>query len=64
MCENLGKSIINENVLHSADSIMHYKGRTNNYLFQLFLKLKGRPQENSSYFSNVEPCTITDAFIK
>ena len=45
---------------------MHYKGRPSNYLFQLFLTLLGRPEENSSYFSNVQPCTITctlDAFI-
>ena len=40
--------IINENVLHSEDSLLHYKGRPSNYLFQLFLKLKGRPEENSS----------------
>ena len=33
-------SIINEIVLHSEDSFMHYKGRPSNYLFQLFLKLK------------------------
>ena len=46
---------------------MHYKGGPSNYLFQLFLTLQGRPEENSSYFSNVQPCTITctlDAFIK
>ena len=47
-------SIINENVLQSKDSLMHYKRRPSNYLFQLFLKLKGRPEENSSYFSNVQ----------
>ena len=67
MRENLRKSIINENVLHSEDSLMHYKGRPSNYLFQIFLKLKGRPEENSSYSSNVQSCTITctqDAFIK
>ena len=60
-------SIINENVLHSEDSLMHYKGHPCNYFFQLFLKLKGRPEQNSSYFSTVPPCTITwtlDAFIK
>ena len=34
-------------------SLMHYKGRPSNYLFQLFLTLLGRPEENSSYFSNV-----------
>ena len=36
-------------------------------LSQLFLTLQGRPEENNSYFSNVQPCTITctlDAFIK
>ena len=56
-----------KNVLHSEDFFMHNKGRPSNYLFQFFLKLKGRPEENSSYFSNVQPCTITctlDAFIK
>ena len=65
--ENLKKSIVNENALNSEGSLMHYKGRPSNYLFQLFLTLKGRPEENSSYFSNVQPCTITctlDAFIK
>ena len=40
--ENLKNNIINENVLHSEDSLMHYKGRSSNYLFQLFLKSKGR----------------------
>ena len=34
-------------------SLMHYKGRPSNYLFQLFLTLLGRPDENSNYFSNV-----------
>ena len=38
---------------------MNYKERPSNHLFQLFLKLKGIPEENSSYFSNVQPCTIT-----
>ena len=68
MRENLKRNtIINENVLHSEDFLMHYKGRPSNFLFQLFLRLKGRPEENSSYFSNVQPCTITcilDAFVK
>ena len=41
-------SIINENV-HSEDSIMHYKGCLSNYLFQLFLRLKGQPEENNTY---------------
>ena len=50
----LRNSIINENVLHSEDSLMHYKGRPSNYLSQLFLKLKGRPEENSSYFSIIQ----------
>ena len=45
--------------LNSKRSLMHYEGRPNNYLFQLFLKLYGRPEENSSYFSNVQPCIIT-----
>ena len=60
-------SIINKNVLHSEDPLMHYKGAPSNYLFQLFIKLKGRPEENSSYFWNVQPYTIIctlDAFIK
>ena len=51
----------------SEVSLMHYKGRPSNYLLQLFLKLKGRPEENSSYFSNGQPSTITctlDAFNK
>ena len=46
---------------------MRYKGRPSNYLFQLSLTLQGRQEENSSYFSNVQPGTITctlDAFIK
>ena len=65
--ENLRTSIINKNVLPSEDFLMHYKGRPSNYLFQLFLKLKGRPEENDSSFSTVEPCTVTctlDTFIK
>ena len=46
--ENLKKnSIINENVLHSKDSLMQ-QGHSSNYLFQLFLRVKGRPKENSS----------------
>ena len=52
MRENLRNSIINENVVLSEDSFMQYKGRHGNYLFQLFLILKGRPEENS-YFSNI-----------
>ena len=59
--------MINENVLHSEDFLMHYIGRPSIYLFQLFFKLKSRPEENSSYFSNVQTCTIMctqDAFIK
>ena len=50
-------SIINENVLHSEDSLMHYKVRPSNYLFQLFLKLKGRPEEKeaiSQMFNHVQ----------
>ena len=65
MREKSKKKIINENLLHSEDSLNHYRGRPSNYLFQLFLKLKGRPEENSSYFSNVQTCKITctlDAF--
>ena len=57
---------LNETVPLYEDSLMHYKGRPSNYLFQVFLKLKGQPVENSSCFSNVQPCTITctlDAFI-
>ena len=67
LCAKIERNgIINENVLHCEDSLMHYKGHPSNYLFQFFLKLKGRSEENSSYFSNVQPCTITcalDAFI-
>ena len=62
----LRNSIVNENAFNSERSLMHYKGRPSNYLFQLFLILLGRPEENSSYFSNVQLCTITctqDAFI-
>ena len=51
MREILKNSIVNENVLNSEHSFMHYKGRPSNYLFQLFLTLKGRPKENSGYFS-------------
>ena len=32
-------SIVNENALHSDESLVHYKGRPSNYLFQLFLTL-------------------------
>ena len=53
------KDIVNGNRLNSEGSLMHYKGRLSNYLLQLFLTLLGRPEENSSYFSNVQPCTIT-----
>ena len=52
-------SIVNENALNSEDSLKHNKVRPSNYLFQLFLTLSGRAEENSSYFSNVQPCTIT-----
>ena len=58
MRRNLDKGIVNEYALNSEGSLMHYKGRLINYLFQLFLKLYGRPEENSSYFSNVQPYTI------
>ena len=37
--ENLKKSIVDENVLKSERSLMHYKGRPSSYLFQLFLTL-------------------------
>ena len=37
---------------------MHYRVRPSNHLFQLFLTFLGRPEENSSYFSHVQPCTI------
>ena len=70
MCFNTERSkekkLRNENVLQSEDSFMHYKGRPSNYMFHLLLKLEGRREENSCYFSNVQPCTITctlDAFI-
>ena len=42
---------------------MHNEVRPSNYFFQLFPKLLGRTDVNSSYFSNVEPC-ILSAFIK
>ena len=35
----LRNSIINENALNSERSLMHYKGRPSNYLFQLFFTL-------------------------
>ena len=63
----LKNSIVNQNKLSSVGSLMHYKECPSNYLFHLFLTLYGRPEENSSYFSNVQPCTMTctlDAFIK
>ena len=65
--ENLKNSIVNENALNSEGALKYNKVRPSNYLFQLFLTLQGRPEANSSYFSNVQPCTITctwDAFIK
>ena len=65
--ENLKNSIVNENALDSEGALKYNKVRPSNYLFQLFLTLLGRPEENSSYFSYVQPCTITctwDAFIK
>ena len=52
-------SIVNQSALSSERPLMHYKGRPSNYLFQLFFTLIGRPEENSSYFSNILPCTIT-----
>ena len=64
--ENLKNSIVNENALNSEGALKYNKVRPSNYLFQLFLTLQVRPEENSSYFSNVQPCTITctlDAFI-
>ena len=60
-------SIANENALNSEGSFMHYQVRPSNYLFQLFFTLYGRPEENRSYFSNVQSCAIKcprDAFIK
>ena len=62
----LKNSIVNENALYSEGALKYNKVRPSNYLFQLFLTLQVRPEENSSYFSNVQPCTITctlDAFI-
>ena len=62
----LKNSIVNENALNSEAALKYNKVRPSNYLFQLFLTLQVRPEENSSYFSNVQPCTITctlDAFI-
>ena len=32
---------LNENALNSEGSLMYYKGHPSNYLFQLFLTLKG-----------------------
>ena len=64
--KNYRNSIVNENALNSEGSLLHYEGRPSNYLFKLFLKLLGGPEENSSYFSNVQLFTITrilDAFI-
>ena len=68
-CARKSKEIASlmKNVLNSERSLMHYKGRPSNYLFQLFLTLFGRLEENGSYFSNVQPYTIIctlDAFIK
>ena len=65
--KNLKNSIVNENALNSEGALKYNKVRASNYLFQLFLTLQVRPEENSSYFSNVQPCTITctlDAFIE
>ena len=62
----LKNSIVNENALNSEGALKYNKVRPSKYLFQLFLTLQVRPEENSSYFSNVQPCTITctlDAFI-
>ena len=62
----LKNSIVNEIALNSEGALKYNKVRPSNYLFQLFLTLQVRPEENSSYFSNVQPCTITctlDAFI-
>ena len=67
MRENLKKYHRYEKVFNSDGSLMHYQVRPSNNLFQLFLTLYGTPEENSSYFSNVKPCTIIctlDAFIK
>ena len=67
LCAKILKNIIvNENWLNSEGALKYNKVRPSNYLFQLFLTLQVRPEENSSYFSNVQPCTITctlDAFI-
>ena len=68
LCAKIQKnSIVNENALNSEGSFKYNKVRPSNYFFQLYLTLEGRAEENSSYFSNVQPCTITctwDAFIK
>ena len=54
MCAKILRNIIvNENAFNSEGSLMHYQVRPNNNLFQLFLTLKGRPEVNSNYFSNV-----------
>ena len=65
-CFNMERSkgnFVRENLkkyaLNSEGSLKYNKVRPSNYLFQLFLTLYGRAEENSSYFSNVQPCTIT-----
>ena len=40
LCAKISRnSIVNENALNSERSLMHYKGRPSNYLFQLFFTL-------------------------
>ena len=52
LCAKILRNITdNENALNCEGFLMHYEGRLCNYLFQLFLKLKSRQEENSSYFS-------------
>ena len=39
---------------------MQYEGRPSNELFPLFLKLYGGPEQNSSHFSNIQPCIVNE----
>ena len=45
-------NIIIEKEINFEVTLKHYEGHPSNYLFQLFLKLSGRPEEISSLFSN------------
>ena len=41
---------LKSNVPGSEGTLMHYKERPSNHLFQLFFKLHGTPIENKSFF--------------